>query len=122
MQNTARVPEPVRMDDNCDCRRNRGESSQRVTDDRFPAKVRPHLVSAAHPLARSRGDHDQADAGCHVFPLPFGCAKIIRPATVWSTRVTVTGISFWRYGLPFSTTIMVPSSRYASPWLYSLPS
>ena len=40
-------------------------------------------------------------------------AKTIRPATVWSTRVTTTSISRWRWLPPPSTTIIVPSSRNA---------
>ena len=41
----------------------------------------------------------------------LGWAKIMRPATVCRTRVTVTSIVSPMCDLPFSTTIIVPSSR-----------
>ena len=45
---------------------------------------------------------------------PRGWAKIMRPATVWSTRVTVTGISLLPTDrAPFSMTIIVPSLKVA---------
>ena len=45
-----------------------------------------------------------------------GWAKIIRPATVWSTRVTATSRSLSMCRAPPSTTIIVPSSRKPTPW------
>src|ERR1035437_9964347 len=48
--------------------------------------------------------------------------KIIFPAVVWSTLVTAISMVLEIIFLALSTTTMVPSSRYATPWLYSLPS
>ena len=45
-----------------------------------------------------------------------GWAKIIRPATVWRTRVTATSRSRSMCRAPPSTTIIVPSSRKPTPW------
>ena len=44
-----------------------------------------------------------------------GLAKIIRPAAVCSTLVTVTGMVVLMFSLPPSITTIVPSSRYATP-------
>ena len=48
--------------------------------------------------------------------------KIIFPAVVCSTLVTTTSMVLLIIFRALSTTTMVPSSRYATPWLYSLPS
>ena len=51
----------------------------------------------------------------HSYPLlPAGLANIILPAEVCSTLVTITLIVCPMKRLPSSTTIMVPSSRYAT--------
>src|SRR5437667_10144700 len=55
-----------------------------------------------------------AGGGCgggRIAPFCLGWANIMRPATVCRTRVTVTSIVVFMYWRPFSTTIMVPSSR-----------
>src|ERR1019366_10762226 len=48
--------------------------------------------------------------------------KIIFPAVVCSTLVTEISMVLEIIFLALSTTTIVPSSRYATPWLYSLPS
>ena len=75
--------------------------------DRAPPHVDPQLV-VAEAAALPRGDQDGGDRLIHP---SCGCAKIIRPATVWSTRVTLIESSLSMYLLPPSTTIIVPSSR-----------
>ena len=48
--------------------------------------------------------------------------KIIFPAVVCNTDVTETSIVFPIILRALSTTTIVPSSSYATPWLYSIPS
>ena len=48
--------------------------------------------------------------------------KIILPAVVCSTLVTTMSMLRLIMRRALSTTTIVPSSRYATPWLYSLPS
>src|SRR5258706_8205110 len=48
--------------------------------------------------------------------------KIIFPAVVCRTLVTAMSMVFEIIFRALSTTTMVPSSRYATPWLYSFPS
>src|SRR5512139_2144731 len=48
--------------------------------------------------------------------------KIILPAVVCRTLVTTTSMVFPIIRRALSTTTIVPSSRYATPWLYSFPS
>ena len=48
--------------------------------------------------------------------------KIIFPAVVCSTLVTTMSMLLLIILRALSTTTIVPSSRYATPWLYSLPS
>ena len=99
-------------------------ASRRAAADRRPGR---QLVDAAHPARRAGGDDD--DVGRRALaPDPVatsverGWAKIIRPATVWRTRVTVTSSSRSMSRAPPSTTIIVPSSRKPTPWPASLPS
>lgn len=66
------------------------------------ADFRGHLVRVIEPYARPPAP------GSEPF---FGWAKIIRPATVWSTRVTTMSRLLFMCLRPFSTTIMVPSSK-----------
>jgi hypothetical protein len=72
---------------------------------------------ASHLMGSCVCLHDQAQAvpvrrtGAILLADCFGCAKIIRPATVCSTRVTVTSMVLPMNDLPPSTTIIVPSSR-----------
>ena len=68
-----------------------------------PAATR---IASATP-ACGRSDRSQSSRGW---------AKIIRPATVWRTRVTVTSRSLSMSRAPPSTTIIVPSSRKPTPW------
>ena len=79
-------------------------------------EVLPQLV-AAHAGRASGRDEDRRVAGVHRSGRgghsvsTRGWAKIIRPATVWSTRVTLIGTSLSMNRTPPSTTIIVPSSR-----------
>src|SRR6185503_8339698 len=70
----------------------------------------------------ARGDHDHGLPQCTDSSAGAGRAKIIRPAVVCSTLVTVTSSIWPMCFLPWSTTTMVPSSRYATPCPASLPS
>ena len=77
--------------------------------------IGPQLV-AAHAPATAGGDEDGGVWRAHPRSIgpqsaSRGCAKIIRPATVWRTRVTLTGTSRSMKRTPPSTTIIVPSSR-----------
>ena len=76
--------------------------------------------AAAVLLARfRRGDRRRGRAPCRV-----RCSrpKIILPAVVCSTLVTTMSMVLLIILRALSTTTIVPSSRYATPWLYSLPS
>ena len=79
-------------------------------------EVLPQLV-AAHPRRAAGRDEDGRVRGVHRSGRRGhsaswrGWAKIIRPATVWSTRVTLIGTSLSMKRTPPSTTIIVPSSR-----------
>src|ERR1700674_3481068 len=91
------------------------------------------LAAAAEPRAGARGRHDGSydHAGSSRLgrpfvrlpsPVPAGSAKIIRPAEVWITDVTVAVIVWFSRRRPFWITTMVPSSRLPTPWPCSLPS
>src|SRR5579859_4826411 len=86
---------------------------------------RPELIPPLHAAACA-GSHDnggrfilhgylsfEGGGNNGLFPLfpCLGWAKIMRPATVCSTRVTVTSTVMPIYCRPPSTTIIVPSSR-----------
>ena len=104
-------------DDPPDDRRG-GQPCQRPGEHRAPRHEQAELVPAAHARAQPGRDDDRVDPAHS----PRGWAKIMRPATVWSTRVTTTPISRSRWRAPPSTTIIVPSSRNPTPWPASLPS
>ena len=71
------------------------------------------LSAAAHPRRRPGRDDDRVGGAVHRARAQSsrGWAKIIRPATVWRTRVTATSRSLSICRAPPSTTIIVPSSR-----------
>ena len=83
---------------------------------RAAPEVLPQLV-AAHPGRATGRDEDRRVRGVHRpgrlghSASERGWAKIIRPATVWSTRVTLIGTFASMNRTPPSTTIIVPSSR-----------
>ena len=83
---------------------------------RAAPEVLPQLV-AAHPGRATGRDEDRRVGGVHRpgrrrhSASERGWAKIIRPATVWSTRVTLIGTFVSMNRTPPSTTIIVPSSR-----------
>jgi hypothetical protein len=84
-----------------------------LDDDGLPVSKRgsPQLGSQGRRevVGVEKGGYEAARRGGS---LPFfGWAKIIRPATVCSTRVTVMSRHVFMCLRPFSTTIMVPSSR-----------
>ncbi len=90
---------------------------QAPAPDRPAERVVPELVDiGSHPPTTAGGNKHPGqpgrDVGHAVAHAPSrGWAKIIRPATVWRTRVTVIGTSVSMNRLPPSTTIIVPSSR-----------
>src|SRR5687767_12481145 len=63
-----------------------------------------------------------AGAPCAAIAGSMKRPKIILPAVVCSTLVTTTSMVRPIILRALSTTTIVPSSRYATPWLYSLPS
>ncbi len=68
----------------------------RPGEERPPADVRRELVDAAHPARRPGRDDDRrsrVDRAATGAQSRRGWAKIIRPATVWRTRVTATSRS-----------------------------
>src|SRR5579871_3149699 len=101
------------------------EDADAVRQQRLVAKHGPGFVDALHALTAARGNNDGSHSfapalaahpallplGYFLAALPFGCAKIMRPATVCSTRVTVTSTVLFMCWRPPSTTIIVPSSR-----------
>ena len=101
-----------------------GKREQRAQEHRLTGEGQKNFVQPdLHPmrLPRRRENHTN-----HVSSFQRRCqrvtlAKIMRPAAVWSADVTSTEtISFMQRNPP-STTIIVPSSRYASPCPCSLP-
>src|SRR5207244_10446955 len=85
---------------------------ERPGQERPSRDERIELVHAAHsPALAGRNDDD---VGVKI-QSRRGWAKIIRPATVWSARVTDTSISLSMNREPPSTTIIVPSSRKPTP-------
>ena len=75
--------------------RGRGQGVEGPGQQRPPADVGRELVDPAHPRRASGRDDDgvRADGGRWRVQSRRGWAKIIRPATVWSTRVTDTSSS-----------------------------
>ena len=77
----------------------RRERVDRPGEERTPAHDRVELVDAAHARGRPRGDHHDVDVRAYAGAVPHagqsrrGWAKIMRPATVWRTRVTPTSTS-----------------------------
>ena len=78
----------------------------------------------ARPLSSfSRSTAGTAAAGTGAgMPASMKRPKIIFPAVVCRTLVTTMSIVLLIILRALSTTTIVPSSRYATPWLYSLPS
>jgi hypothetical protein len=75
---------------------------------RLPGTEAVPIVSDPDSMAGFGRGHGRLR--CH--PQSRRCwAKIIRPATVWRTRVTVTSTSLSTAFAPPSTTTIVPSSR-----------
>src|SRR5262249_27054425 len=95
---------------------------------------RPHadvLFLPAHAdTVSARRDHDPNVRSGHAGPghrRPGASSsarrvKIMRPAAVWSTVLTMTLTVWPMWRRPCSTTTIVPSSRYATPWPASFPS
>ena len=81
-----------RHDDHASDRRRGREGVERPGEQRSSADLHRELVVAAHPARRPRGDHDHVGRA-RLAQSSRGWAKIIRPATVWSTRVTDTSSS-----------------------------
>lgn len=81
----------------------------------------PETIASHGDIPPTTPDTAQKEEGC---PLTFytafsiialGLANIIRPAAVCKTLVTTTSMVSPINLLPPSTTIMVPSSKYATP-------
>ena len=100
---SARESAATTTHDPTDDRRGR-QRGQGPGQQRPPADLGQDLVDPGHPTGRARGDDDGVGtAGRRGGPVggrpargrqsSRGWAKIIRPATVWSTRVTVTSRS-----------------------------
>ena len=107
-------------------RGHRADALEDVGEDGAPGHVGPDLVDAGALTAACRrnddGDAQRVPArvgrgAVRCRPSTAGrrsvavVAKIIRPAAVWSTEVTVTCTWRSRWSRPPSTTTMVPSSR-----------
>src|SRR5579884_1959338 len=68
--------------------------SHGMPDHRMGTERRPHLIDTLHSAAGACCHDDKADRRTvHSRAACFGSAKIMRPATVWSTRVTTMSIS-----------------------------
>jgi hypothetical protein len=101
----------------------RGDGLQRDREHRPSGDNRPELVLARPHAAAEGGDDERAGQRCAtlartgrrtrglVESSAASVAKIILPAVVWSTVVTVTVTVSSTRLLPFSTTTMVPSSK-----------
>ena len=103
--------------------RRRGDGLHGDREDRPTGDNRPELVLARPHAAAEGGDDERAGQRCAtlartgrrtrglVESSAASVAKIILPAVVWSTVVTVTVTVSSTRLLPFSTTTMVPSSK-----------
>ncbi len=74
------------------------------------------------PSGAAAGVADVEGAACAAVAESMNRPKIIFPAVVCSTLVTTTSMVLPIILRALSTTTIVPSSRYATPWLYSFPS
>src|SRR5229473_5567050 len=87
-----------------------------------PPVVKAHQVCWAPDDADLTRSGPVAGTACEAAGGSTYLPKIILPAVVCSTLVTMISIVLLIILRALSTTTIVPSSRYATPWLYSLPS
>src|SRR5262249_10308620 len=88
------------------------EGGQRQTEQGRAEATNGHPGPPARPRPPGYTAWPPPEAGGRASIRP----KIILPAGVWSTLVTVIVTSWPMHGRPCSTTTMVPSSRYPTPW------
>ena len=90
-------------------------SSEKTLQDFTRTGSEPHILYCLGMPPPMRLEAPAAAMTTDITDMPLtytaGLAKIMRPAEVCSTLVTVTLIVWLIYWRPFSTTIIVPSSR-----------
>ena len=88
--------------------------------DQGPAAQEGELLGPAEPRPGPGGD-DHGGRPLH-FASSLYRPKIILPTVVWRTEVTMMSTLRPIIRRALSTTTIVPSSRYATPWSFSFPS